>query len=55
MERREFLKQAGASAVVGAVAAPFVQASDKSGSKPVVIGKGARDSLMTDRWRGRRH
>ncbi|MDX2036419.1 MAG: peptidase [Isosphaeraceae bacterium] len=40
MQRRRFLEAAGAAALSGTLAAPFVHASDKSGTKKVVIGKG---------------
>lgn len=38
--RREFLKAAGAATVASVVPAFFVHASDKSGSKPAIVGSG---------------
>ena len=39
MQRREFLKSAGALAAVSA-SAPFVHGNDKSGSRPPIVGQG---------------
>lgn len=40
MRRREFLKQTGVAVAASVMAPPFVHASDKSGSKPPIVGKG---------------
>ncbi len=40
MLRREFLKQTTTAALAATAAAPFVHASDKAGTKPVIIGTG---------------
>jgi hypothetical protein len=39
MQRRDFLKQTGAAALVSSITGPFVHADDKTGTKNPVIGK----------------
>jgi hypothetical protein len=40
MQRRDFLRTAGAAAATSALGGPFVHAGDKAGSRPPVIGEG---------------
>jgi hypothetical protein len=50
MQRREFLKSTGMAAIAAAATGPFVHATDKSGSKPVVIGAGEHTYECHHNW-----
>jgi DNA-binding beta-propeller fold protein YncE len=50
MQRRDFLKQTGATALVSSLGAPFIHASDKSSSRNPVVGSGEHRYECHHNW-----